>query len=49
MNIMDWILLFHIATLCYIIASTTSLNHKPTSFCRWCMWWSLFPLSSFSC
>ena len=30
MNIMDCILLFHMATFCYMIASsTTSLNHKP--------------------
>ena len=32
MNIMDCILLFHMATFCYIIASTISLSHKPTSF-----------------
>ena len=29
MNIMDCILLFHMATFCYMIASITSLNHKP--------------------
>ena len=32
MNIMDCILLFHMATFCYIIASTTSLNDKPAIF-----------------
>ena len=33
MNIMDCILLFHIATFCYIIiASTTSLKDKPSIF-----------------
>ena len=32
MNIMDCILLFHMATSCYIIASTTSLNDKPAIF-----------------
>ena len=32
MNIMDCILLFHLATFCYIIASTTSLNDKPAIF-----------------
>ena len=29
MNIMDYILLFHVATFCYILASTTGLNDKP--------------------
>ena len=29
MNIMDCILLFQLATFCYVIASTTSLNGKP--------------------
>ena len=32
MNIMDCILLFHLATFCYIISSTTSLNDKPAIF-----------------
>ena len=32
MNIMDCILLFHLGTFCYIIASTTSLNDKPAIF-----------------
>ena len=32
MNVMDCILLFHMATLCYTIASTSSLNHKPHIF-----------------
>ena len=32
MNIMDCILLFHMATFCYIIASTTSLNDKPALY-----------------
>ena len=32
MNIMDCILLFHMAILCYIMASTTSLSHKPRIF-----------------
>jgi hypothetical protein len=34
MNIMDCILLFHLATLSYIIASTISLNHKSRIFLR---------------
>ena len=32
MNIMDYILLFHMATFCYILASTTNLNDKPAIF-----------------
>ena len=32
MNIMDCILLFHMATFCYIITSTISLNDKPAIF-----------------
>ena len=32
MNIVDYILLFHMATFCYIIASTSSLNRKPPTF-----------------
>ena len=32
MNIMDCILLFQLATFCYVIASTTSLNGKPAIF-----------------
>ena len=32
MNIMDCILLFHMATFCYMIASTTGLNHKPSMY-----------------
>ena len=35
MNIMDCILLFHMATFCcIIIASTTSLKDKPSIFCQ---------------
>ena len=32
MNIVDCILLFHMATFCYMIASTSSLNQKPPIF-----------------
>ena len=32
MNIMDYILLFHMATFCYMIASTTSLSDEPAIF-----------------
>ena len=32
MNVMDTILLSHMATFCYIIASTSNLNHRPSIF-----------------
>ena len=32
MNVVDCILLLHMATLCYMIASTSSLSHKPPAF-----------------
>ena len=34
MNVVDTILLSHMATFCYIIASTSDLNQKPPIFCH---------------